>query len=197
MRLSIIFPSFNEPNVYKTIREAKALFPDAQIIVAEDKKGLGKGWSVRKGLLASCGGVIVFLDGDGDIKPRMIKRLLPFLDDYDIVVGGKGIGGMPLDRKIITLASRIFIKCLFWLDVDTQTGIKAMHRDAVIPWISDSFAFDMEFLAIAKKRGLKMIEVGIEATISKKKSIKVLWQTLVSSLKIWFRLFSRSAEAKI
>jgi len=194
--LSIVLPSYREPRVYETLRVAKALFPDAQIIISPDNVGRGKGWAVRKGLLASLGDVIVFLDGDMDIHPRMIKRLLPFLEDYDVVVGGKGIGGFPLHRKLITLASRIYIKCLLWLDVDTQTGIKAMRRDAVLPWICTNFAFDMEFLYIAKKRGLKLIEVPVEAVVSKSKGPKVLIDTLLESLRIWRRVHGTKTYSK-
>lgn len=186
--LSIILPSYREPRAYETLRITRELFPDAQIIISPDNVGRGKGWAVRKGLLASLGDIIVFLDGDMDIHPRMIKRLLPFLEDYDIVVGTKTLKGITLHRKLITLASRIYIKLLLWLDVDTQTGIKAMRRDAVVPWICTNFAFDMEFLYISKKRGLKLIEVPIEAVVSKSKGLKVIWVTLLESFRIWRRV---------
>lgn len=191
MRMSVILPSFNEPKSHETLRTIKSLFPEAQVIISPDAIGRGKGWAVRKGLLASCGEIIIFLDSDMDIHPRMIKRLLPFLEDYDIVVGCKGIGGMPLARKILTVASRVYIKILFWLDFDTQSGLKAMHKHAVLPWITDSFAFDLEFLTLAKRRGLKITDVPILAKITKGKSMRVIWRTLVDSLKIWFQLLYR------
>jgi len=186
--ISIILPSYKEPRVYETLRHVRDLFPDAQVIISPDDLGAGKGWAVRKGVLASLGDIIIFIDGDGDIHPRMIKRLLPFLEDYDIVVGTKTFDGFPLHRKLITLLSRIYIKLVFWLDVDTQTGLKAMRRDAVLPWLTPGFIFDVEFLYQAKKHGLKIIEIPIQAKVSKEKSVKVLWQALVDSLKIRWRL---------
>lgn len=180
----------------ETLSICKKLFPDAQVICSMDRGGRGKGWAIRKGVLASCHDIIVFLDADMDIHPRMIKRLLPFLEDYDIVVGCKGISGLPLSRKLITLASRIYIKLLFWLDVDTQSGIKAMHKHAITLWKTNGFAFDMEFLATAKKKGLKMAEVNIIAQVSKKKSLGVLCDTLGESLRIWYRLSFRKEEMK-
>jgi glycosyltransferase involved in cell wall biosynthesis len=188
MQMTIILPSFNEPRAHETMRLCKELYPHAQVIISPDAGGQGKGWSIRKGVLASLGEIIVMIDADGDIHPRMIKRLLPFLDDFDIVVGSKAIGPLAFHRKIITLLSRIYIKFMFNLDVDTQTGIKAFRRHSVMKYICHDFAFDMELLARANKRGARMIEIPIDAKIQKSKSLGVLWKTLISSLKIWFRL---------
>ena len=194
--LSIILPSFNEPRKYETLRLCKELFPTAQIIISPDNAGRGKGWSIQKGVLASLHDTIVMIDADGDIHPRMLKRMLPFLEDYDIVVGSKAIGPLKLHRKLITLASRMYIKLMFNLDVDTQTGIKVFKKSAILPFITKDFAFDIELLAMANRYGLKMIEIPIVANIQKSKGVNVLWVTLISSLKIWFRLLFRREQTK-
>ena len=186
--LSIILPSYNEPKAFPTLALTRKLFPDAQIIISPDDDGKGKGWAIRKGILASKGDVIVMLDSDGDIHPRMIKRLLPFLEDFDIVVGAKNYTGMPYSRRIITLLSRIYIKIMFGLSFTTQTGIKAMKKE-VIPYCETTgFMFDLEFLTKAYRKGFKIIEVPVIAKITKGKSIKTLWRALMDSLKIWWRL---------
>jgi glycosyltransferase involved in cell wall biosynthesis len=186
--LSIILPNFNEPQAYETMRDVYKLYPAAQVLLSSDVAGRGKGWAVKKGLFASLGDVVVFLDSDGDIEPRMIARLLPFLDDYDIVVGTKTLDGMRLHRKIITLLSRIYIKIMFWLDIDTQGGIKAMHKSAIEPWVTSGFLFDVEFLYRAKQNKMKIVEVPIKAHITKSKSAKVLLDALIDSLQIWWRV---------
>lgn len=186
--LSIILPSYHEPKAYKTLSMTRKLFPDAQIIISPDDKGRGKGWAVRKGIMASKGDVIVLLDADMNIHPRMIKRLLPFLDDFDIVVGAKNYTGMPYSRRIITLLSRVYIKIMFGLPFTTQTGIKAMKKEVILYWENMEWMFDLEFLTKAYRKGCKIIEVPVIANVTKSKSIKILWKALIDSLKIWWRL---------
>ena len=186
--ISIVLPSYKEPRIYETMRIAKDLFPDAQVIISPDDKGQGKGWAVRKGVLASLGEIIIFIDGDGNIHPRMIKRLLPFLEDYDVVVGSKGIGNLPFNRKIITLLSRVYIRTMFGLSINTQTGIKAFNKNKILPWMSSHFVFDIELLYKLKHLGVRMIEVPIEVKNIGSKSLKILWGAFIDSLEIWWRL---------
>ena len=190
--ISIILPSYKEPRVYETLRVTRELFPDAQVIIAPDDKGQGKGWAVHKGICAAEGDILVFIDADLDIHPRMIKRLLPFLEDYDIVVGTKTFKGMRWSRKLITLLSRIYIKLVFWFDCDSQSGLKAIRKDALCSWKTPRFMFDLEFLVKAKKRGLKIIEIPIDARVIRSKSLKVLWLALWDTLKIKWRLMWNS-----
>jgi glycosyltransferase involved in cell wall biosynthesis len=195
--ITIILPSFNEKNLPKMTRECQELFPQARIIIGNDPTGRGKGYATLQGVKHDlrfipwkAEDIIVFIDGDGDIELRMIKRLLPFLDDYGIVVGTKCLQGLPLRRKVLSMLSRFYIRVMFGLKIDTQTGIKAF-RTGVIPWwTSEKFLFDVELLAKAKKNKIRIIEVPVDITgISKTKSWRVLWVTLVDSLRIWFRLW--------
>jgi glycosyltransferase involved in cell wall biosynthesis len=195
--LTIILPSFKEPNIKKMINECQEMFPQARIIVGNDPTGKGKGYAVLEGVKHDLRfipwkpeDIIVFIDGDGDIPVRMIKRLLPFLEDHGIVVGTKGLKDLPLRRKLITIASRIYIRLMFGLTIDSQTGIKAF-RTGVIPWwTNEGFMFDVELLVKAKRNKVRMLEVPIDVvSISKTKSWRVLWISLIDSIKIWCQLF--------
>jgi len=188
--LTIILPSYKEPKAHDTLRKCKAEFPDAQVIISPDDTGRGKGWAVKKGVMAANGDVIALLDGDGDIHPRMLKRLLPFLEDWDIVVGSKNYTGMRFNRKIITLLSRTYIKVMFGLDFTTQTGIKVMRSNVLPYWESNGFMFDLEFLTKAYRSGYTIIEIPVIAKSTKSKSLEVIWASFLDSIKIWFRLLS-------
>ena len=144
--ISILVPSNLEPNILKMMMALEDAFPYAQIITANDRYRKGKGWAVREALKKADGDIIVFIDGDGDIHPNMIKRLLPYIRYYDIVVGKKNCSKL-FSRRIITILSRLYIKLLFGLNVDTQTGVKVFRREALLPWKTDSFAFDIEILS--------------------------------------------------
>lgn len=185
--ISIILPSANEPNAMATMEEVEKLFPDAQIIVCNDRHRQGKGWAIRHALQHATGDLIVFLDGDGDIKPKMIKRLLPFIEDYDIVVGVKPISGL-WSRRVLTYLSRIYLAICFNIKVDSQTGIKLFKRQAIDDWYSNGFLFDLEILSVAKHNGFSMIEVPIEANINRRMKFISIWNTLKESFTLWLEL---------
>jgi len=186
--LSILIPSHNEKGVHDFVDEVEALDIAHEIIICNDRYGRGKGWAIREGLAEATGEIVAFIDGDGDIPARMLLRLLPFLDDFDIVVGSKRIWNAPWQRKILTHLSRIYIWVVFGLRVDTQTGVKIFKREAVMPWVTNGFFFDVEVLARAVNEGFKVIEVPIKAEIKKQVSAGALWRTLVESVILWFRL---------
>jgi len=155
-----------------------------QIIVAFDAEGKGKRWAIREALSAATGDAIAFLDADRDIHPKMLRRLIPFLEDYDIVVGSKAVTDSPLHRKIITHLSRLYIRLVFGIKVDTQTGLKLFRREALHSWETNGFAFPIEILKKAKELKLRMVEVPIEVSIKDKMSLKMVIKTFLESIRI-------------
>lgn len=187
--LSIILPS-HQCDTQKLMQEVEDCLPgiDLQIIGCNDRHSNGKGFAIRMALTAATGEYVCFLDGDGDIHPRMIKRLLPFLQDYDIVCGVKPISGI-WSRRILTYWSRIYIALLFGIKVDSQTGIKVFKRHAINEWYSNGWLFDLEILSIAKQKGCTMIEVPIEYTPGNKRmKLKSIWKTFKESVTLWLEL---------
>ncbi len=182
---SIILPNHNEPNLDFMIRKLSRLYPEAQIIVSNDPNGRGKGWAVWQGMTQVVSCPVIFLDADGDISPYEIEKLLPYADKYDIVVGKKQLPENYF-RKLLTLLSRLFIRMLFGIKVDTQTGIKLFNYKP--DWSCDDWAFDIEILYRAKKFGKTMKEVPVIARISGNKNFKDIWQTLIDSIKIRYSL---------
>jgi glycosyltransferase involved in cell wall biosynthesis len=185
--MSIILPSRNEPKIKELVDELEGLYNNIQIIVSNDRFSQGKGWTIRQAIEHATGETICFLDGDGDIKPKMIKRLIPFLEDYDIVCGVKPISGL-WSRRILTYLSRIYLAICFDIKVDSQTGIKLFKRHALQGFYSDGFLFDLEIICKAKQRGYSMIEVPIEANINKPMKLISIWKTLKESITLWLEL---------
>lgn len=178
--MTIIIPNHNEPNIHILMRSVSRMFPDAQVIVANDYLGIGKGWALRQGLGQGVSLPIVFIDGDMDILPYEINKLLPYAPQYDIVVGRKELP-RSLKRRIVTILSRLYIRLVFGLKVDTQTGLKLFNYKP--EWTIDGWGFDIAILYSAKKQGKSMIEVPIRATVSDSKTLKDIWRTLLESLK--------------
>lgn len=185
--LSVILPSADEPNAMAMSQEVQELFPEAQIIVCNDRHRQGKGWAIRHALTEAKGDLVAFLDGDGDIRPKMIKRLLPFIEDYDIVVGVKPISGL-WSRRILTYLSRIYLAICFDIKVDSQTGVKLFKREAIADFYSNGWLFDLEILSVAKQNAYRMIEVPIEATVNRRMKIISIWRTFKESITLWLEL---------
>jgi len=186
-KLSILIPSRDEPDIQKMAEETeiicRELYPESQIIICNDRQGRGKGWALREALVYATGDIICFIDGDLDIHPRMIKRLIHHLREFDIVVGKKDMRGL-WSRYVITLLSRLYIYLVFGIKVDTQTGIKIFRCNALPVWLCDSFAFDIEILYKAKKAGASMFEVTVEAKSLTRMKWLSIWKTLIESFKI-------------
>lgn len=190
--LSIILPNCKEVEIQNFIRELECRIPVTEIIVSNDNDRKGKGWCLRQALEHAVGDQIAFLDGDGEIPARMLLRLLPFLEDFDVVVGSKRITHSPLRRKIMTQVTRIWFRFLFGVQVDTQTGIKLFRRSALEAldwnWESNGFIFDAEIISRLQKKGLKIVEVPIECEIRRQLAIKTIFRIFGESLWLKFRL---------
>lgn len=186
--VSVILPNHNEPNVDAFVGEIKTILPDAEIIVSNDHNGRGKGWAIREGLKRASGETVIFLDADGDIPSRMIKRLMPFIEDFDAVIGTKRICHNHLSRRILTLMSRLYVRMIFGIHADTQTGIKVFKRSVLKPWLADSYIFDVEILSQIDPN--RIVEVPVEAVITRKMGFRSILCTLKDSLTLKFRLLS-------
>ena len=191
--LSIIIPNHREVFISLVESRCKHLYPNAQIIVANDPDGKGKCWALREGWTKSNKEIIVFIDGDMDIEPEDIEKLLKYIDTYDIVVAKKSLEKMPLKRKILSLGYRWLVKILFQLPIsDTQTGLKVFNRYALYHWNSDGFCCDIEILSGAHKRDFTIKEVEINVFTSKEKGLKTICTMLLQTVTLWYRSLFQS-----
>lgn len=183
--IAIIVPNKNEKRIEEVKKQIKILYPKAQLIVSDDKLGQGKGITLLRGLWKVNKEIVVFINGDMDIHPKEINKLLDMINWYDIVIGKKNISNFPFKRKIITKLSRGLIKFFFHLPIsDTQTGLKVFKRYALHNWDTKGFGCDVEILADAIRCGYKIKEVEVECNSTKSKGIKSLLKTFFEIIKI-------------
>lgn len=186
----IIIPSNNEPSAKMVQIACKNLYPNAEVVIALDVNRNGKGWAIRRALYESTRkDVVVFIDGDFDINPLFISDLLEYIDDYDIVIAEKDVSDLTLKRKIISIGYRFLIKTLFRMRVnDTQTGLKLWKWYALSDFTSDGFSYDIELLAQAHKKGMRIKSVPIKVNIDKKVRLVQIWRTFKETIKVWLAL---------
>lgn len=193
--LSILIPNHNEVGINDFVEQLEKLNIADEIIVCKDTESKGKGWALREALKQSKGDLVVFIDGDNDIPCRMLYRLLPFIEDFPVVVGSKRITKSPLRRKVMTHLTRIWFRLLFGIYVDSQTGIKIFRREALEAlnncWESNGFVFDLEIISRLQKLGFKMVEVPVEVEIKKQLKFKTIFIIFWESVCLWFRLLFR------
>ncbi|MBA2567915.1 MAG: glycosyltransferase [Actinobacteria bacterium] len=131
-------------------------------------RNLGKGYAVKIGALAARGRFISYVDADLDLDPASLPDFLRLAEDekLDFVIGSKRHPGSdvhyPRSRRIGSWFFQQLVRLLFRLNVrDTQVGLKLFRREVaedVLPLLLvKQFAFDLEFLAVARALGYEKI----------------------------------------
>ncbi|MFQ3550223.1 MAG: dolichyl-phosphate beta-glucosyltransferase [Armatimonadota bacterium] len=134
----------------------------------------GKGYALKQGVLASKGHMIAFSDADLSTPiDEMNKLISEIKKGYDIVIGSRAVKNsildehQPLYRELGGKVLNLFIQILAVPGIkDTQCGFKIYTHDVAKELFEMSFirswAFDVEILYLARKKGYKISEVGVK-----------------------------------
>ncbi len=145
---------------------------DPRVRVLTNSRDLGKGASMRRGMLEARGTLRLHCDADCGFSLPALPRMLARLDSADVIVGsrlapGAAVGRrQPLRRR---LAGRIFVElCRLVLREPTRDlfcGFKLWRAEAAEAAYRasrlDGWVFDAETLATARALGFRIAEVGI------------------------------------
>lgn len=140
--------------------------------VIDRKENLGKGGTVKEGIMAAQGKYILFTDADNSTPIEQADKLLKSITKYEVVIGSRYINGGKLAipqsivRRIGSRVLNIIVQVLAVPGIkDTQCGFKMFQHDAAKEIFNrlalTNFSFDVEILAIARKLGYSIKEVGI------------------------------------
>jgi glycosyltransferase involved in cell wall biosynthesis len=145
---------------------------DPRIVVQREPHG-GKGAAVKAGLLAATGDYRFICDADLSMPIRELARFLPpLLAGADVAIGTReGAGARrvaePARRHLVGRAFNYIVQRLLLPGLnDTQCGFKMFTAAAVErifhDMTVDGWSFDIEALYLARRRGLRIVEVPIE-----------------------------------
>ncbi len=145
---------------------------DARIVLQREPHR-GKGGAVKAGLLAARGQYRFLCDADLSMPVRELSRFLPpQLTGADVAIGSREGPdarrvGEPWWRHGVGRVFNLAIRMLALPGIaDTQCGFKmftAAAVETIFPATTlQGWAFDVEVLAIARARGLRIVEVPIE-----------------------------------
>ncbi len=132
----------------------------------------GKGAAVRAGMMAGEGRYLFMCDSDLSMPIEEVRKFLPpVLDNYDVAIASReGPGAHRFNEpQFRHLMGRVFNLIVRVIAIprfqDTQCGFKSFRRDVAREVFTDGtmdgWAFDVEALFIALRRGYKVVAVPI------------------------------------
>src|SRR5439155_8704317 len=133
----------------------------------------GKGYAVRRGLLAGSGAGRLMTDADLSTPIEELDRLCARMDEgHDVVIGSRALPGarievhQPWYRENMGRLFNLFVRALAVPGVtDTQCGFKLFSASAARDVFSsarlDGFSFDVEVLFLARRKCYRIAEVPV------------------------------------
>jgi len=155
----------------EVVEAAAARIPNIVLVCQQPNQG--KGAAVRRGMLAARGRIRVMWDADCSMPPEELPRLLAPIGtgSAEIAIGSRYAEGaktvkQPRYRVIWSrLCNKVIQRWLVPRVLDTQCGFKAFTSGAALNLFGsatiDGWAFDLEILALARRRGFAIEEVGV------------------------------------
>ena len=166
------------------------------------ERNVGKGGALKAGFRASCGRLVLLLDGDLDILPGYLPGFLKVMEEKkaDIVIGSKrhpeSRVRYPWHRRLASFVYFSLVRAFIGMPItDTQTGMKLFRREvlgeALDRMLVKAYAFDLELLAIAYGRGAKIAEAPVAIKFGDKFGClrpATVRQMSIDSLAVFYRL---------
>lgn len=132
----------------------------------------GKGGAVKQGILDATGDYVLFMDADLSTDLSAMDTLLPLLGKEEFIIGSRHHKSsqipikQPAKRRFIGWCCRKLVNMKFHFHYsDTQCGFKCIKSEfakkMVEKQIVERFAFDVEYLYIAKLNDVKVVEIPI------------------------------------
>lgn len=154
------------------IQGLSVVFPDLHYLRNEENRG--KGYSVKRGVLASTGDYILFMDADFSTPINQFSVLWEAAAVNPIVIGSRALKNSVIVRHqfwfkeyVARLGNKVIRMLLGLPFYDTQCGFKLFSKTVKgifeVQTIN-RWGFDMELLFIAKKNGYTIAEVPVRWT---------------------------------
>jgi len=201
--LSVVIPVYNEEDcIEETLAKIQEFlnvrFQDYEILVVDDgsddgtylkvkalaeknkriqlfknDRNSGKGFSVKRGMLAATSDFVLFMDADCSTPVEEIMKFVPyFSQDIDILLGSRVLKESNVLKRqgVIRRSLGRLFNCLIQIFLfqgvqDTQCGFKCFKRQAAQKLFKlqtiQRYCFDAEILFLARKRNCTIKEIPI------------------------------------
>lgn len=169
--------------------------PQARIIVRKNNRGLGN--SIRDGIKAAKGNIIVGMDADFNHDPQTLPLLLKTLQHADLAVASRFVRGGGMSNKFRQIPTFI-ISCMFrmlgmpiW---DNTSGYYAIKKNTLEKLGIDRIYYGygdyhLRLVSFAHKAGLQIIEVPTFykerlGGVSKSKLLEMLYNYFLEVIRL-------------
>ncbi|MEA3459775.1 MAG: glycosyltransferase family 2 protein [Chloroflexota bacterium] len=192
--ISIILPAYNEEKnvgqaIISAVEAMESLAADYEVIVVDDgsedgtsevvKKLMarhprvklirhpanrGYGGALRSGFEAATKRLLFFTSSDNQYNVAEVARLLPFIEEADLVIGYRAHRSDPLIRRLFAWGWGLLVNLLFgYVARDVDCAFKLFRRGVLdrVPLASEGAMIDTELLVGARRKGLKTREVPV------------------------------------
>ena len=148
--------------------------PEIPSRVIRYEENRGKGFAVRTGLQAASSDIALFSDADLSTPIEEMRKLIDPISsgEFDVTFGSRALNRsligthQPWRREQGGKVMNLIIRTMSGLPFsDTQCGFKAFNMVKFGPLLKvmtiDRFGFDVEFLYVAERHGLRLKEVPV------------------------------------
>jgi len=194
----IVIDDGSDDDTLDIIKRYKDINSNGNIRILENVHNRGKGYAVRKGIIAATGDYILFMDADNSTRIFELERMLPCLEDgNDIVIGSRRVKSVSDDimidqpflrhilGEIYIYISRLFFKISVR---DYNCGFKMFKNNVAKKIFSiqlmDDWSFDLETLFLVEKYNYKIKELPVNWKHYKGSKVKPVLDGIKSFISI-------------
>jgi dolichol-phosphate mannosyltransferase len=178
-----------------------------EVMHRKGPRGLGRSYiDGLRHALASGADLIFQMDADLSHNPEHLPAIAAAAADYDVVIGSRYLTGVsvvnwPLHRIFLSAFANRYVRAVTRISVsDCTSGYRCWRREALeqLPldaMVSNGYAFIVEMLFEASRRGCRIGEVPIIFIERRQGQSKVSARVLAESLIVPWRLVFRGRKA--
>ncbi len=169
----IVIDDGSPDGTLEVAQQLQDIYGEDKIVLKPRKSKLGLGTAYIHGMKHARGEFIIIMDADLSHHPKFIRQMVAEQKrgDFDVVsgtryVGGGGVHGWDLKRKVISRGANFVTQLLLRPGASDLTGSFRLYRKSVLQALVDScvskgYVFQMEMLVRARQLGFTVGEVPI------------------------------------
>ncbi len=194
LSISVVLPAYNEEkNVGQAVRSVlevmEPITPDYEVIVVDDgsrdrtsevveelaescpkvrlvrhEVNQGYGGALNSGFQAAARELIFFTSSDNQYDVAEVKKLLPYIETAELVIGYRADRRDPFIRRFFAWGWTTLVNLLFgYVSRDVDCAFKLFKREVIsqVRITSKGAMIDTELLVGAKRKGLGIVEVPV------------------------------------
>jgi glycosyltransferase involved in cell wall biosynthesis len=158
----IIVDDGSRDGTAEKVRQLAERYPQVRLVQHQVNQGYGA--ALYSGFTNAGKELVFFTDSDRQFDLTEVKKLLPFIDEYDLVIGYRAPRRDPFMRKLNGWGWSALVTLLFgYTSRDIDCAFKLFRRELMdrINIESRGATFSAEFLVRAKRAGYRIREVPL------------------------------------